>query len=144
MAKPINCSICNEPALSVERGPYNDHYITCSNKQCILQRVYPMISRHWNKLHQLIKARIEESVADVEIDLAEMEDEVNELRDLFDLQHKRVHEAEEYWRKKTKASKLIKPDLGKLIEFLMGKIFELEQMKTPLKKMNLGLNKEEE
>jgi hypothetical protein len=48
-----------------------------------------------------------------------------DLQVLFDLQNKRMLEADKYWQEKTGNSNML-PDLGQLLKFLMDRIIELE------------------
>jgi len=45
-----------------------------------------------------------------------------EYETLFCLQHKRMIEASDYWRKETGADEMTYPDLGQLLSFLLDKI----------------------
>lgn len=50
----------------------------------------------------------------------EAEAEAEELNRLFDLQHRRSMEAIKLWRKAHLGNDLVQPDLGKLLEWLLG------------------------
>ena len=77
---------------------------------------------HW----YISKASAEEVSSQIESGVETVACEnCQELNQLFELEHKRITEAEKYWQEKTGRHDTF-PDLGSLLKFLMDKIIELE------------------
>ena len=88
------------------------------------QREYENICDWLNRKYNAVYEEYKSSQLDAVVKPATCEN-CEELKQLFELEHKRMMEADKYWQEKTGRHDTF-PDLGKLLKFLMDKIIEFE------------------
>lgn len=127
---PYGCLVrsCNHGLM--RRGNYWPSATGCGTR-FIPMWVPPRKNRMTNETRQL-KPKI--TISDRDTEFAEMERKLAEYDALFELQHKRVLEADKEWQRATGQHDVM-PDLGTLIEWLMADRKRLDKLEKQLWKL---------